>query len=167
MEKVSRFLDLVELSGKEDHRPRQLSGGMQQRVALARSLVLGPRVLLLDEPLGALDLRMRRQMQVLLKSVQHELGSLSSMSPTTRRRRSRCPTASGSCRTAIWSRWRRPPRSTISPPPDSPPDSSVLPTVWDGVVTGAGPGWYDVAIPGVGEGRVDGPVRFRPTGTSR
>ncbi|GAB2843237.1 ABC transporter ATP-binding protein [Actinocorallia aurea] len=73
-EKVSSILELVELGGREALRPRQLSGGMQQRVALARSLVLGPRVLLLDEPLGALDLRMRRQMQVLLKSVQHELG---------------------------------------------------------------------------------------------
>ncbi|MDX6742304.1 ABC transporter ATP-binding protein [Actinocorallia sp. A-T 12471] len=72
--KVSSMLELVELGGREALRPRQLSGGMQQRVALARSLVLSPRVLLLDEPLGALDLRMRRQMQVLLKSVQHELG---------------------------------------------------------------------------------------------
>jgi spermidine/putrescine transport system ATP-binding protein len=72
--RVSEILELVDLGGRERRKPRQLSGGQQQRVALARALVNNPRVLLLDEPLGALDLKLRKQMQLELKRIQHEVG---------------------------------------------------------------------------------------------
>jgi len=71
---VHEMLDLVELSDYAARRPAQLSGGQQQRVALARALINRPQVLLLDEPLGALDLKLRRQMQIELKRIQLEVG---------------------------------------------------------------------------------------------
>src|SRR6478672_11565940 len=72
--KAREALDLVQLGTVPTKKPAQLSGGMQQRVALARALVNRPDVLLLDEPLGALDLKLRRQMQIELKRIQQEVG---------------------------------------------------------------------------------------------
>jgi spermidine/putrescine transport system ATP-binding protein len=74
MAKAQAALDLVELGHIGARRPQQLSGGQQQRVALARALVNRPALLLLDEPLGALDLKLRRQMQIELKAIQMEVG---------------------------------------------------------------------------------------------
>ena len=72
--KVNEALDLVELRSYAKRRPAALSGGQQQRVALARALVLGPAVLLLDEPLGALDAKLRRSLKVELKALQERVG---------------------------------------------------------------------------------------------
>jgi spermidine/putrescine transport system ATP-binding protein len=73
-EQVGEMLELVELEQLAGRKPAQLSGGQQQRVALARALINRPQVLLLDEPLGALDLKLRRQMQIELKRIQTEVG---------------------------------------------------------------------------------------------
>jgi len=72
--RVKQALEMVRLPGYEKRRPRQMSGGQQQRVALARALVNRPEVLLLDEPLGALDLKLRKEMQLELKTLQREVG---------------------------------------------------------------------------------------------
>jgi spermidine/putrescine transport system ATP-binding protein len=73
-QQVTEMLEIVDLAGREQRRPRELSGGQQQRVALARALVNHPKALLLDEPLGALDLKLRQAMQVELKRIQREVG---------------------------------------------------------------------------------------------
>jgi len=73
-ERVEKALDMVRLGGLGDRRPAQLSGGQQQRVALARAVVLEPEVLLLDEPMAALDLKLRQEMRVEVKNLQERLG---------------------------------------------------------------------------------------------
>jgi putative spermidine/putrescine transport system ATP-binding protein len=74
MKRMEDMLDLVQLTGFAERKPSQLSGGQRQRVALARALINHPKVLLLDEPLGALDLKLRQQMQVELKAIQKRVG---------------------------------------------------------------------------------------------
>src|SRR5215204_1148415 len=73
-DRVGKALELVQLSGYERRKSSQLSGGQQQRVALARALILNPAVLLLDEPLGALDAKLRKTLQIELKALQQEVG---------------------------------------------------------------------------------------------
>lgn len=73
-ERVKHLLDLVQLRGFEDRKPKQMSGGQQQRIALARALSTDPKVLLLDEPLGALDKKLREEMQFELKQIQRNVG---------------------------------------------------------------------------------------------
>ena len=85
-ERIQEMLRIVALEGFEGRRPRQLSGGQQQRVALARALVNRPAALLLDEPLGALDVKLRKHMQLELKRIQHELGKPAGEEPSDGRK---------------------------------------------------------------------------------
>jgi spermidine/putrescine transport system ATP-binding protein len=87
-ERVGKALELVQLPGYERRKSSQLSGGQQQRVALARALILNPAVLLLDEPLGALDAKLRKALQIELKALQQEVGITFLYVTHDRRRRS-------------------------------------------------------------------------------
>ena len=87
-ERVNSIIKLIKLDGMEKRLPKQLSGGQQQRCALARAIVYNPPLLLLDEPLGALDKNLRHEMQFEIKRIQKELGTLR----TIRRKRLQCRT---------------------------------------------------------------------------
>ena len=91
--RVAELLDMMQLPGLGGRYPTQLSGGQRQRVALARAMAIEPRVLLLDEPFGALDAKVRKDLRRWLKHIQRETGVTTLSSPTTRRRRSTWRTA--------------------------------------------------------------------------
>jgi spermidine/putrescine transport system ATP-binding protein len=94
-DRVREMLRIVQLEGLEKRKPAQLSGGQQQRVALARALVNRPAALLLDEPLGALDVKLRKQMQLELKRIQTELGTTFIYVTHDQEEALACPTGSG------------------------------------------------------------------------
>ena len=94
-ERVDELLELVQLDGLAERYPAQLSGGQRQRMALARALAVEPKVLLLDEPFGALDARVRKELRAWLRRLHEEVHVTTCSSRTTRRRRWTSPT--GSC----------------------------------------------------------------------
>ena len=121
-------LALVKLGDRAKQRPRQLSGGMQQRVALARAIVNEPDVLLLDEPLGALDLKLRREMQIELKRIQQEVGITFIHVTHDQEEAMTMADTVAVMRAGHWSRSVRRPISTTTRPPRSSRTSSASPT---------------------------------------
>jgi len=113
--RVDEALRMVKMQEFAASPPSKLSGGQQQRVALARALVNRPLLLLLDEPLSALDTNLRKQMQSELKALQRELGITFLLSPTIRKKPWRSPTASPCCATARLSKSPLLARSTHIP----------------------------------------------------
>jgi len=111
---VRRALDLVQLAKLGERRPHQLSGGQRQRVALARAIVTKPRVLLLDEPLSALDKALRVDMQIELKRIQREIGITTIFVTHDQEEALPWLTGSESCATAVWFRRDRRRTFTIS-----------------------------------------------------
>ncbi|MEQ8965080.1 MAG: ABC transporter ATP-binding protein [Azospirillaceae bacterium] len=166
-EKVRRALELVRLPHVEDRLPNQLSGGQQQRIALARAIVIEPDVLLLDEPLSALDANLRENMRVELKRIQRELG-ITTVFVT----HDQAEALAMSDRVVVMSQGHI---EQIGPPQqvyDRPRSSFVAgflghSNMFDGTVSGISEGIAEVAIDGVGRlraaidgaGAPDGPVR--------
>ena len=139
--RVAEAIESMQLNGFEKRRPAQLSGGQRQRVALARALVNRPAALLLDEPLGALDFKLRKEMQLELKRIQQRTGTTFVYVTHDQEE-----ALTMSDRIAVMSNGRveqmaDPRLSTSVPPPPSSPDSSASPTCSSCTAAGSTPGW--------------------------